>query len=98
MVCKEDKRFLQKLFELYQRQGKANKLCKDIMKYDMPESDKVLLKAHYVDKLPFKTVGVVLAKHERLAEPLSERQVHRRHDAALERASEAIIQGLIRTE
>lgn len=92
---KEDKRFLQKLYQRYKDKGQIAKLRKDIQALTIPESDKALLLSHYVDGLPFKTVGVVLAELENLAEPLSERQVHRRHDKAIERAVEAILQGFV---
>jgi hypothetical protein len=83
--------FFQELSKLYKNAGKLDKLSADIQSWEIPDRDKKLLLWHYVEGKPHKTVGVLIAKDEHLAAPLSERQVKRRHDKALDRVVEAIM-------
>lgn len=89
--------FLQELFSRYKETGRIDKLRNDISELEIEEKHKSLLKWHYVDGLPFKTIGYLIAESENLAQPLSERQVNRRHSKALELAFNDILQRFIKS-
>ena len=83
--------FFQELRDHYFKTGRLDKLASDIETWEIPRSAKKLLYWHYIDNLPHKTVGVKIAIDEHLAKPLSERQVKRRHEQALDMVVEAIM-------
>jgi len=93
----DNKSFFQAISCMYANSGRLGKLREDILKWDLPCCDKMVLIWKYVEGLPYKTIGVRIAKEENLAYPLSERQVCRRHDKALKLVVPAIIQQVMKS-